>query len=324
MKKFALVSALVVAACGADSETDRGDGGHDDSDDVIELGQVELPGRIAVSGECVVVVGFGGAACVPLAGGDARLLAPLTNRSFVSPVADGDTGVIVATLSLNFGPDGDRTMHIDRIGLDGSVMTLGMAFAGYGAGEGLAIAGDRIVFSTGGSADLLSIPRAGGPTKQLASDSGNFGDVAVIGTTAYYLNGGTVYAHDLTSTSSSHGTAYGSTGFFDEATLATDGTSMIAVGSSFDEAQQTVVQLVPATTAIPPLDGSPGYVAMTGNRAYVIAGGNLHEVDLATSTSTLVFDGVGEDEDVADVAIAGDLVVWIQFDGKVRAQELRL
>jgi hypothetical protein len=307
-----LACLLVVAACGADSS-----GGDDDGEDPQPgprtLAELGFGGRLAVVGDCIVVAQGSDLTCVPSAGGEARSILHVEDRIFVEPVADGDA-IVASSLPLDFGPDGDRTLRIDRVTLDGAITTLGSAFSGFGAGEGLAIGGDKVIFSTGGSADLLAVPRAGGATTRLASDSGNFGDVAVVGADAFYVNGFMVFRQALAGSQDDPEAAL-PTPFFD-ALLASDATTLVAVGPSLEQEQQTLVVSLPPGPAIAPLAGRAGRAVVAGGIAHVIAGGDVHAIELATGVATPEVTG----ESVGDVALTTGGLVWITDTGAVRAQ----
>ncbi len=273
----------------------------------LTLGDLGMPSQIVLAGDCVVAAKLTALMCVPVAGGPVRTIATLP-RTVVSVAADGD-GVIATSLPLDFGPSGDRTMHVDRIALDGTVSPLGTAFAGAGAGQ-LAVSPDQIVFTTGGSASLLTIPRSGGAVKVLASDSGNFGSVAVGGSDAYYVNT-SIYRHAL---ASAGGASVPVASLGTGVSLASDGTTVVAVGvMSQLSAVVSILGSSPGSDPIP-LAGAPSAVVVTEGRAWMALNGDVISLDLTTHAMTPILSG----EAVTGLVVTPTAMFWITDTGAVR------
>ena len=298
---------LFLAACGGAPDGD--DTGNVDAQPQgpTTLAEVGTAGQIVLSRDCIVVAQLTSLVCVPIDGGAVRPIATLP-RNIVSVVADGD-GVIATSLPLDFGPSGDRTMHVDRIALDGTVSELGTAFAGYGAGP-LAVSADRIVFTTGGSASLLALPRTGGPVQVLGSDSGNFGSVAIGGNDAYYVNT-SVYRHSLASTGGA-GTRVETSGSI--TSVASDGTTVVAVGIT--PVHTAKLSIVSGTATAIDLAGMPSALVVAEGRAWMSIGGDVVSVDLATRAMTSVLGG----QQAAGLIVAPTALYWITATGAVRTE----
>jgi hypothetical protein len=312
------LSALAVAACAADSRGTSGGGGGDGDDGSggggapTTLATVS-PGRIALAGDCIAVAAEQTVTCVPLAGGAPTTLATLGSGTAVRPLAAG-SAFVVSSVPADFGP-ADAQFELDRVGLDGTVTKLLAASGGAGAGEGLAFDGTNAVFTTGGDADLDSIPVAGGSATLRAFDSGNFGEVALVGTTAYYYNAPEIFSHDMTATEPAdpgeEPVAGG--GDFEDPSLASDGTTLVAAGTSIEGSATTVIT-IPTGPTIAPLPAPGGPVAAIDGTAYVIAGGDLVAIDLASGAETTIAAG----EEPFDVLATADQVIWITQAGAVR------
>jgi hypothetical protein len=313
-----MVLAMTMAAgCGGAATTPGpdGGGGGGDGGGPVTLASGVFPGPLALTSGCVVVAVMGSLTCVPRQGGAARTVATMPHRIVARMVADGET-VIVTSLAETFGPDGDRVMRIDRVAIgDGSVTALGTAYAGYGAGS-LALAAQDVVFSTGGSASLGAVPRAGGAGRELASDSGNFGDVAVVGNTAYWLNTG-IYRHEITAPETfTNPIVPGGLGTTANAHLVSDGTTLLELGAALTGPEATLLApLVPVAGPTIALRGTLRSVAAAGGRAVVATSAEVVDVDLVTLAHTTVAIG----EQAVTVATDGHTVVWVTQAGELRS-----
>jgi hypothetical protein len=310
MQNLALL--VLFAACGSSSSRPPGLDVDAATAGPVTLAQFEhAVFRVAVIGDCVLVTGWSSLSCVSRLGGAPQQRALLQGRRFIEAVGDGDD-VIATSVRDDFGPDGDQTLQVHRIAGDGTVAELASVGAGYGAGEGLAIAGDRVVFSTGGRADLLAMPKHGGTRVLLASDSGNFGDVAVTATDAYYVNGFSIYRQSLTGPRDQPVSASALAG--QTVTLASDGATVFAIGEHFTEPRTELVVI--GGPLVAPIAGLPERSAAHGGHGYLIVAGDVHELDLVTGTTRLVAGG----EQAIDVAATADGLYWITKSHALRMQ----
>nr|HEX4317131.1 hypothetical protein [Kofleriaceae bacterium] len=308
---------FLIALAAACSSPSRGGGGSA-GDGATTLATIAgwsagVPARLAATDTCIVVGQAHALTCAPVAGGAARPLATLAD-SLVSLIGAG-ASVVASTTPDDFGPS-DATMAVARVDADGSVAQLIDTAAGFGP-TGLARFGSDVVFTTGGDADLDAVPLAGGSARNLGFDSGNFGDLAIVGTTAYYVNEPSIYAHDLTrATPSEPGDdAVATGGDFEAPVLATDGTTLVAAGMAI-EATGTDVIALPAGPTLAPLPVGAGRLAVADGTAYVIAGSDLHAIDLADGTESTAVAG----ESPVDVLATADQLIWLTADGRLRAQ----
>ncbi|MGN6106579.1 MAG: hypothetical protein ACTHU0_15845 [Kofleriaceae bacterium] len=310
MKAVPLV-ILLVAAC-SDSEPAAPDAAPVDAPAPVPstIGQVPAAERIAVVGPCVVTSAAATLHCVPFDGTPVFEIGTIDDRAIVEMVPEG-ADVVVSTTSTIAGANNVR---LDRVTLGGRVTPLGTVTGASVGGYGLASFRDRFAFTTLG--DLHTVPKAGGTVTRHASDGGRFGDVAVVDSTAYYVNTTLVYRYDLNTTG-------GRGQFLDQvfvqfdAELASDAGHAIAVSTTADMAS-TDVYLLPNGPALATLSGTHGRAVVRGDRAWVVAGDAIHEVDLTSGRSTAVVTG----ERAADLAVTEDALYWVTAEGAVRKLEI--
>lgn len=309
MKAVPLV-ILLVAAC-SDSEPAAPDAPVDAPAPVPStIGQVPAAERIAVVGPCVVTSAGSALHCVPFDGTPEFEIGTLGDRAIVEMVPEGADVVVSSTSTIA----GANNVHIDRVTLGGRVTSVGSVTGTNVGGYGLAPFRDRLAFTTLG--DLHTVPKASGTVTRHASDGGRFGDVAVVDSTAYYVNSTLVYRYDLNTTG-------GRGQFLDQvfvqfdAELAADAGRAIAVSTTADMAS-TDVYLLPNGPALATLSGTHGRAVVRGDRAWVVAGDAIHQVDLTSGRSTAVVTG----ERAADLAVTEDALYWATAEGAVRKLEI--
>jgi hypothetical protein len=307
-----LISSL--AACTGAGRPSPGGGADAAPSGPTTLAELGAPGRLAITGDCIVVAQLTALGCVPLGGGTPHVIAQSANRAFVRAIADGDA-LIATSLPLDFGP-GDAAMEVDRVTPDGAITAIAMTGAGYGAGEGVALAGDRVVFTDGGSADLLAVAHTGGQVAVLAFDSGNFGDLAIAAGDAYFVNGFSIYKHDLAGPESYPGDDKAVAGVgADTPRLASDGTSVVAAGNLLDGSGTGVAIVVPAgAPAVAKLPSGNDALAVAGGHAFIAAGGEVLDLDLASGTTSTFAAG----EDAVDIIATPAALYWITRTGALR------
>lgn len=248
--------------------------------------------------------------CVARDDGRARVVGDLPAGLLAVEIAADGRAVFATALSSTFGPGGDRQLRVLRFPAGGgSPEEPGRVFAGFAAGQ-LVLDDDFVYVTSGGTAQLTRFPKAGGDGIVWASDSGNFGDVALAADRLVYDNNGLyavpVAGGDETPLSAS---ADG------DQRLAGWGTSVLAWGGLASDATLLRVPLdggapQPLFTAAQP----GGELAVAGDQAWVIAGTDLVRVGLADGRATTEAAA----ERPVDVVADGGAVYWSTLDGRLR------
>ncbi|MGN6103782.1 MAG: hypothetical protein ACTHU0_01635 [Kofleriaceae bacterium] len=305
MKARSLLLALV-AACGG-SETTPDAAAVDEPGQVTTLDQLPYVDRFAIAGDCLVVASSRILSCVSMTGAPTRRIAMFDETPIVSVIADG-TDAIVTRYSVR----SDATLYVDRVSLDGQITPIGSPgrFDPTNGGKGLALAGDRVAVTTNHTLDTFA--KTGGGHAQHASVTSLVGEVAVVGTDAYCALPPLIYRYDLAAPGSEP-TALDRISMPFPPSLASDGTNVLAVLDP-PELGKAIVHLLPDPVPVAKLPGAPGRGAIRGDRAWVVAGMAIHEIDLATGESTAIVTG----ERAVDLAVTDDALYWANQAGELR------
>jgi hypothetical protein len=306
--------ALVLLASGCSPDGRSPDSVDAPSASSQPIAQLDYSARLAIAGDCLVATQTQKIWCVPLADPGAKhVLATKTDGSYVRAIGDA-AGLVVVSLPSAFGPGNENT-ELDAVSFDGQTKTLATTYGGDGVGEGIALVNDRVVFTTGGTAYLLAAPRAGGTTSTLADDGGNLGDLAVIGSTAYYVNTIGVYTHDLNGPQAYPGDDKLLAGIDAiELHLASDGTFVVAAGPAF--AGGTTVSIVaptgaPTVAPIPGATSAAPAISAANGRAWLAVGADIDQIDLATGMVSTAVSGAN----AIDLIASSSALYWITQQG---------
>ncbi len=305
---FALLFAAWGAACGNSEEPGTAPDAPPTPDDPPIVGEAGFAERITLAGDCIVITRGGMVVCVPKTGGAPREIIHLRGRQIVEPLGDGDA-ILLTHHGLADAPD-ERDLRIDRLSLTGTVTAVGAVDAAPDAGEGLALAGDRIVFSHGGSAAVSTVPASGGTPTRIVADGGNIADLAVLGSTVYFVNWPFVRTQGMTDPVG-RGTMVATVAW--DTHLASDGTYVVAATHLPDAATSTL-HILPGTRTVE-LAGLTGRVVAVDGTAYVITGDDIVAVELATGTLATFAAGTR----ARDLVVDATHVYWTDSAGTVRA-----
>ena len=306
---------LFAAACGdAEAPMTAPDASPSPIDAVDEtpsiIGEAGFAERITLAGDCLAISRGGMIVCVPTRGGAPKEILNLPGRQIVEPLGDGD-GILFTHRGLPDTPDA-RDLRISRVTLGGAVAHLGKVDAAPDAGEGLAIAGDRIVFSHGGSAAISTLPRDGGVMSMIVSDGGNIADLTVLRDTVYFINSPGLRTQPVTGTLG-RGTQIAN--FAHNTRLATDGARVVAAGTRVG-ANGSAIRVFPDGPEIV-LEHTVGVqrIAAADNTAWVIVDDDILEVDLTSGT----FSFLVRNTPARDLVIGSTHVYWTDSAGTIRA-----
>jgi len=305
-----------MVACGGAAPTDANDAGLDLPEVPILLSdELGFSGALAMDDACIYYTTGTELRCASYGTDSTQTLATFEPMNTITIALDQGF-VYGASLPLDFGPTGDRSLQIWRVPMQGgAVQPLASRTSGFGAGEGLAV-GNEVYFTTGGSADLWGVPKDGGDVALLASDSGNFGDLAVDGDTLYYINGITVYAQDVNSRERAGEPFTGGVG--DSSIIATHDSDLILFGGSFGLGDSTLAS-VPLSeggepTTIATFSGNATGMDLVARTAYLAIGEiGIVAVDLDSGAENVI---VQEDSPIRVVANAS-VVAWSRFGGEL-------
>ncbi|MGN6103783.1 MAG: hypothetical protein ACTHU0_01640 [Kofleriaceae bacterium] len=317
MKALPLFLVAAAACGGTDPATDTPDAAT--ASDAPAPGEVttldELPfvQRLALAGDCLVATNGYIVQCVSLTGAPSRPIARLDRpgpsgpqRTLVQMASEGPH--VYATSLTTLGD-----LVIDRISVDGNVEILatpGRVDPTIGAGLGIAIDGSRLVFTM--NEELWSVPKAGGEPARLTTGGGWLGEVVAVGGQAFYVQPDQIYRYDLARPGATSELVDG-VEVWGSAVLASDGARAIAATDTRG-LESSQVYLLPDAPPLATLPGVLGRAVVLGDRAWVVSGKAIFEIELATGKSTAIVTG----ERAVDLEVTADAVYWATSDGAIR------